>query len=165
MGVAGAGKSLIGSLLAAELQRPFLDGDDLHPAANVAKMTAGRPLDDDDRAPWLDAVGAALAEGDGTVVACSALRRAYRDRIRARAPQTVFVELDADPALIRTRMTARAGHLMPPVLLASQLATLEGLAADERGGRVDASGEPSVVAGRAVDLVRTAEGEMGGGLA
>src|SRR5689334_14636123 len=92
MGVSGSGKSTVGALLAARLGVPFVDGDALHPASNVAKMAAGIPLDDDDRAPWLDAVGARLAQG-GVVVACSALRRAYRDRLRDAAPAARFVLL------------------------------------------------------------------------
>lgn len=146
MGVSGSGKSLIGAGLAAATRRTFVDADDLHPAANIDKMALGEPLDDADRAPWLDAVGGVLALG-GVVVACSALRRAYRDRLRALAPGTVFVELAADPALIRERMAARQDHFMPLALLDSQLAALEPLGADERGLRLDAAGDPrSVVA-------------------
>jgi gluconokinase len=139
MGVSGVGKTEVGRRLAERLGLPFADADDLHPAANVAKMAAGIPLDDDDRWPWLDAVGAALA-GRPLVMACSALRRAYRDRIRAAAPGAVFVEIAVDPAVIRARMDARAGHFMPSSLLDSQLATLEHLAADEAGCVVDGSG-------------------------
>jgi carbohydrate kinase (thermoresistant glucokinase family) len=143
MGVSGSGKSLIGALLARALGRRFVDGDDLHPAANVAKMSNGEPLDDDDRGPWLDAV--AGVSTDRTVVACSALRRVYRERIRAAAPDAVFVQLSAEPGLIGARVAARAGHFMPPALLASQLATLEPLQPDERGIPIPVDAAPAVV--------------------
>lgn len=124
MGVSGSGKSTVGALLAARLGVPFVDGDALHPASNVAKMAAGIPLDDDDRAPWLDAVGARLAQG-GVVVACSALRRAYRDRLRDAAPAARFVLLHGNRDLLASRIAERVGHFMPAALLASQLAILE----------------------------------------
>ena len=124
MGVSGSGKSTVGALLAARLGVPFVDGDALHPASNVAKMAAGIPLDDDDRAPWLYAVGARLAQG-GVVVACSALRRAYRDRLREAAPAARFVLLHGSPALLASRIAERVGHFMPAALLDSQLAILE----------------------------------------
>ncbi|WP_241740032.1 gluconokinase [Microbacterium invictum] len=135
MGPSGSGKSLVGAAVAARLRAHFVDGDDLHPPANVAKMRAGMPLDDTDRAPWLDAVGSALARDAQIVVACSALRRTYRDRIRATAPDVVFVELVVAQAELRERMSRR-DHFMPPALLDSQLATLEPLTGDERGVRV-----------------------------
>lgn len=119
----------MGAALAARLGLPFVDGDALHPPANVAKMTAGIPLDDADRAPWLDAVGERLAASP-VVIACSALRRAYRDRLRAAAPDVAFVLLDGSPALLEGRLTARE-HFMPASLLASQLATLERPTPDE----------------------------------
>ncbi|HEY3408532.1 MAG TPA: gluconokinase [Propionicimonas sp.] len=141
MGVAGTGKSTIARALAERLGWPFGEGDDLHPAANVAKMAAGIPLDDADRWPWLDAISAWTAEqaaaGNSTIVTCSALRRAYRDRLRAAAPDTVFVHLVGSPALLAERMTARKDHFMPTSLLASQLETLEPLEADEPGFTVD----------------------------
>lgn len=138
MGVSAAGKSSVGIALADLLAVPFVDADDLHPPANVAKMAAGTPLDDDDRAPWLDVVGAVLAAAPGgLVVACSALRCAYRDRLRALAPDAVFVHLHGDEAMLAARAAARAGHFMPPALLASQLATLEPLAPDEAGFVLD----------------------------
>jgi len=124
MGVSGSGKSTVGALLAQRLGVPFVDGDVLHPPANVAKMAAGIPLDDDDRAPWLDAVGARLAEGD-VVVACSALRRAYRERLRSAAPATRFVLLHGTRELLASRVATRLDHFMPATLLDSQLATLE----------------------------------------
>lgn len=139
MGVSAVGKSTIGIQLAERLGVPFRDADDLHPAANVEKMRAGSPLDDDDRWPWLDLVGRTLqsAESSGLVLACSALRRAYRDRLRRHAPTTCFVHLHADDTVLAARAAGRTGHFMPPSLLASQLATLEALADDERGLVVD----------------------------
>lgn len=131
MGVAGSGKTVVGQALAARLGRRFVDADDLHPAANVEKMRRGEPLNDDDRAPWLDTVGATLAEPSAPVVACSALKRAYRDRLRAAAPGLRFVHLHGDRALIADRMAAREDHFMPLSLLDDQLSTLEPLDDDE----------------------------------
>lgn len=141
MGVSGAGKSTVGERLAEALGVPYEDGDDLHPAANVAKMAAGHPLDDADRGPWLDAVGAWLATHGG-VVSCSALKRDYRDRLRAAAPGVYFVELDAPRDELARRMTTRSGHFMGVQMLDSQLATLEPLAADEAGVTLDATADP-----------------------
>lgn len=132
MGVSGSGKSALAAAVGAALGLRVIDGDDLHSPASVAKMRAGIALADDDRWPWLDRIGEALAgPGPGTVVSCSALRRAYRDRLRAARPGLRFLFLDGDPAVIEARMRARRGHYMPPALLASQLATLERPAADE----------------------------------
>jgi len=127
MGVTGAGKSTVGTLLAERLGVSFRDADDFHPPANIAKMSAGQPLTDADRWPWLDAIGAHLAAhaGRGCVVTCSALKRAYRDRLRAAAPGLRFVHLHGDMALVAARQAARQGHFMPPSLVASQFATLE----------------------------------------
>ena len=130
MGVSGSGKTTLGQAIAAHLGIAFVDGDDLHPPANVAKMTAGTPLTDEDRGPWLDRVGATLADGaahpGGVVVACSALRRAYRDRIRAAAGADLrFVFLRADESEMVARVTARTDHYMPPTLVHSQFTTLE----------------------------------------
>lgn len=135
MGVSAAGKSTVGTALAFTLGVPFVDADDLHSDANRAKMAAGIPLTDDDRWPWLDAVGARLRDerDSGLVVACSALRRAYRDRIREAAPGVVFVHLTGTPELLAARAGARTDHFMPPALLESQLATLEPLEDDETG--------------------------------
>ena len=135
MGVSGSGKSTVGAALADALGVPFTDSDGLHPAANVAKMTQGIPLTDADREPWLDAVGARLAEhtGTGLVVACSALRRAYRDVLRDVRRPVFFVELGTDPELIAARLAARRGHFASDRILESQVLTLEPLAADEYG--------------------------------
>ncbi|MCC2030711.1 gluconokinase [Microbacterium allomyrinae] len=139
MGPSGSGKSVVGAVLAARLDLPFIDADDLHPEANVEKMTAGIPLDDDDRMPWLDIVAASLqgagttsGAGGGAVIACSALARRYRDRIRAGAPDALIVELQVSPDELARRMNARE-HFMPPALLLSQLEALEHLESDESG--------------------------------
>src|SRR6478609_1020021 len=139
MGVSGCGKTTIGDLVARELGIPFLDGDSLHPVENVAKMAAGTPLTDEDRWPWLATVGAELAKaGDGgLVLACSALRRSYRDAIREQAPDTVFLHLNGSKEVLAQRVEGRSGHFMPTTLLDSQLATLEPLQEDEGGVVVD----------------------------
>ena len=131
MGVSGCGKSTVATELSRSLGLAMVDGDDLHLPQSVAKMRAGQPLDDADRWPWLDRIGQYLAQGGGRVVACSALKRSYRDRIRSMAPQVRFVFLDGDAALIHQRMTQRVGHYMQPGLLASQLDTLEKPGPDE----------------------------------
>ncbi|MDQ5861003.1 MAG: gluconokinase, GntK/IdnK-type [Actinomycetota bacterium] len=141
MGVSGCGKTTIGDLVARELGVQFLDGDSLHPVENVAKMAAGTPLTDEDRWPWLATVGTELAAAKGgLVLACSALRRSYRDAIRAQAPDTVFLHLHGSKEVLRARTEGRSGHFMPPALLESQLATLEALEADEAGIVVDIAG-------------------------
>ncbi|MFF4700988.1 gluconokinase [Streptomyces chattanoogensis] len=159
MGVAGTGKTTIGPLVAAALGVPYAEGDDFHPPANIAKMSAGVPLDDSDRRPWLDAIGAWAHDrsGRGGVVSSSALKRAYRDRLRAAAPGVVFLHLTGDRALIEGRMAERTGHFMPTALLDSQFATLEPLGADEAGVAVDVSGTPQQIADRAVAALRPRE--------
>ncbi|MFG2312543.1 gluconokinase [Streptomyces sp. NPDC048566] len=156
MGVAGTGKTTIGPLLAARLGVPYAEGDDFHPEANIAKMSAGTPLTDDDRWPWLDAIGrwAHDRAGLGGVVSCSALKRSYRDRLRSTAPGIAFVHLTGDRALVGDRMSHRTGHFMPTALLDSQFATLQPLAADEAGVAVDVSGDPAEITERAVAAVR-----------
>ncbi|NUO41728.1 MAG: gluconokinase [Streptomyces sp.] len=151
MGVAGTGKTTIGPLLAARLGVPYAEGDDFHPSANIAKMSAGTPLTDDDRWPWLDAIGdwAHGREGLGGVVSCSALKRSYRDRLRVAAPGLVFVHLAGDRALIEDRMSHRQGHFMPTALLDSQFATLQPLEGDEAGVVVDVTGSPEEITARA----------------
>ena len=138
MGVSGSGKSTVAAALARRLGVPFADADDLHPPESIAKMTAGVPLDEDDRRPWLERVGRWLARHpDGAVVACSALRRGYREQLRSQAPGVVFVHLDGSHEVIARRQSGRPGHFMPAALMASQFATLEPLAADEPGIVVD----------------------------
>lgn len=139
MGVAGSGKSSIGSLLAEALGAPFIDGDALHSEASVAKMSAGTPLSDEDRWPWLARVGMALADSgaSGLVVACSALRRSHRRAIREHARDAIFLHLAGSEAILASRLANRSGHFMPVSLLASQLDTLESLDADEPGATVD----------------------------
>ncbi|GHE76596.1 gluconokinase [Streptomyces longispororuber] len=151
MGVAGTGKTTVGPLLAARLGVPYAEGDDFHPPENIAKMSSGTPLTDDDRWPWLDAIGAWAhgRAGRGGVVSCSALKRGYRDRLRAAAPGLVFVHLTGDRALIEDRMSHREGHFMPTALLDSQFATLEPLGSDEAGVAVDVTGSPEEIAERA----------------
>ena len=136
MGVSGSGKSTVSASLASELDLRMLDGDDLHLPESVAKMQSGIALEDADRWPWLDRIGHYLAsDGEqparGCIVACSALKRAYRDRIRQLAPTVRFIFLDGEPELIRERMSRRKGHYMQPELLASQLNTLERPQVDE----------------------------------
>ncbi len=145
MGVSGSGKTTVGIGLAAALGVPFRDADDLHPAANVAKMAAGIALTDVDRMPWLALVGAELAAApDGLVIACSALKRMYRRAILAAAPAVRFVFLDGSRELLESRVQFRRGHFMPASLLASQLATLEPLALEEPGVTVPLDEHPTV---------------------
>jgi gluconokinase len=137
MGVSGSGKSTVGAALARRLGVPFADADSFHSAANVAKMTAGAPLDDADRRPWLDAVGQWLAEHDGGVMSCSVLKRRYRDQLRSHRADVVFLHLTGSPDLIEARQAGRPGHFMPSSLLTSQFEALEPLDPDEHGMAVD----------------------------
>ena len=138
MGVSGSGKSTVGAALAQRLGVPFADADTMHPPANVAKMATGAPLDDDDRYPWLESVGEWLAaHRGGGVVACSALKRKYRDQLRGHCPPVAFLYLDGSPNTIGRRLAGRSGHFMPAALLASQFDTLEPLGMDEVGVAVD----------------------------
>jgi gluconokinase len=134
MGVSGSGKSTVGAALAQRLGVPFADADDLHPPENLAKMTAGQPLEDSDRFPWLEAVGGWLADHpEGGVMSCSALKRRYRDQLRRHTAGVRFLMLDGSHDVIERRQARRPGHFMPTTLLASQLATLEPLEPDENG--------------------------------
>ncbi len=143
MGVAGAGKSTLGRMLADALDAAFVEGDDYHPSTNVEKMSAGVALDDDDRWPWLDALAQAMAEHAArdahAVVACSALKRRYRDRLRAQVPSARFVLLQADREPLAERLAARSVHFMPATLLSSQLEALEMPAPDESIHVLDAT--------------------------
>ncbi|MCI1746794.1 MAG: gluconokinase [Acidipropionibacterium sp.] len=151
MGVSGAGKSAVGVRLAARFGAAFIDGDDLHPPENIAKMAAGHPLDDADRRPWLLAVGRWLREhrAEGAIAACSALKRSYRDLLRQACPGVVFIHLAGGRDLIIERVAARQHHFMPAGLVDSQFATLEPLGADEQGITLDVTGPVQEVAGRA----------------
>ena len=134
MGVSGSGKSAVGAALAQRLRVPYADADDFHPDVNIAKMSAGHALDDDDRRPWLDSIGEWLAaHADGGVMSCSALKIVYRDQLRHHCPDVQFLHLEGTPEVIGRRQASRPGHFMPASLLASQFATLEPLAADENG--------------------------------
>lgn len=125
MGIAGAGKTRVGSALAQSLGWPFFDADDFHPQPNVARMAAGEPLTDDDREPWLHALQQLISSVPNAVLACSALRERFRERLAGAARDVVFVYLRVDPALAERRMRTREGHYMPPSLLSSQLEALE----------------------------------------
>jgi len=153
MGASGAGKTTVGGLLAARLECEFLDADDFHPPENVAKMAAGIPLDDDDRAPWLEALNRLLrsraAAGSSAVLACSALKRSYRERLAAGLEGFALVYLHADVELLRARLRARSHRYMPTSLLGSQLAILEPPA---QAIVVDAAEPPE----RCVDLIVSA---------
>lgn len=137
MGVSGCGKSTVGKMLAEKLNAKFIDGDDLHPAENKAKMAAGIALNDEDRWPWLESVGAALAAEEKIVIACSALKRKYRERILAKGSGGVFVHLTGSRETLADRMASRPNHFMPVSLLDSQLAALEPLEFDEPGVEAD----------------------------
>ncbi len=147
MGVQGSGKSTIGSLLAERLGVAFVDGDDLHPVDNKTLMAAGTPLTDDNRLPWLHTVGEVLAEGRkaGVVVACSALKLAYRDLLRGHVPELVVVHPHGTIELVAARISEREHEYMPPSLLASQYESLQTLGDDERGLTVDLSLPPQAM--------------------
>jgi gluconokinase len=163
MGVTGTGKSTVGESLARVLGYPFAEGDDFHSAANVAKMHAGHPLTDADRAPWLRTVAAWIGDreqaGTGGVVTCSALKRSYRDELRAGHPDVRFICLVGSHDLLLARLQGRVGHFMPPSLLDSQLATLEPLQPDEPGGEVDVSGTPAETEAAALALAEKLAGQ------
>ncbi len=155
MGVSGSGKSTVGAAIAQRFRVPFADADDLHPSANVAKMSRGEALNDEDRFPWLALVGEWLAVyEDGGVMSCSALKRKYRDQIRHHAPNVQFLLLEGTREVIARRQASRPGHFMPASLLDSQFATLEPLQDDEAGVAVDVSGTPEEITARAVAALR-----------
>jgi gluconokinase len=154
MGVAGSGKTTLARGLARRLRWEFCEGDELHPPANVATMSRGQPLTDEDRRPWLEAIGrwmdGRLAEGSPGVLTCSALRRAYRDLLRDGRPGVAFCHLTATADLLRSRLERRRGHYLPSSLLPSQLATLEPLGPDEPGVTLSAAGSPASVLAEAL---------------
>jgi gluconokinase len=152
MGVQGSGKSTIGRDLAASLDRRFIDGDDLHTPEAKAKMASGHPLTDEDRRPWLTRIAQTIADalenGDAIIVACSALKRQYRDLMRQIVPSLAFAHLSGSQELIAARLSQRNHEYMPQALLDSQFATLEPLEADEAGAVVDLSQTPDEIVGR-----------------
>ncbi|MFV0429972.1 MAG: gluconokinase [Arachnia sp.] len=160
MGVSGCGKSTVARRLGQELGWVFAEGDGFHPAANVAKMSAGVPLTDEDRWPWLDAIVAWTSRqhacGHATVVACSALRRAYRDRLRATPGHTPVCHLTGSEAVVAQRLAVRVGHFMPPSLLRSQLASLEPLEPDEAGFTLDIAAPIAALVGQARTAIEAA---------
>jgi gluconokinase len=138
MGVSGSGKSTVGAALAGRMGVPFEDADDLHPSANIAKMARGEPLDDNDRWPWLELIGMWLVNhADGGVIACSALKRRYRDQMRQHSDNVEFLLLEGSREVIERRQAGRPGHFMPASLMSSQFATLEPLGPDEAGVVID----------------------------
>ena len=153
MGVSAAGKTSVARELSSHFGASWADADHLHPASNVAKMAAGHPLNDEDRWPWLDIVGERLAADSDIVVACSALRRVYRDRLRAARPDTLFLLLHAERSVLASRAASRKDHFMPPSLLDSQLATLETLERDERGVIIDVEPPLHVVVSEATEWI------------
>jgi gluconokinase len=155
MGVSGSGKTAVGSLLSKQLGIPFQDGDDLHPKSNVEKMSSGIPLTDDDRWPWLDLCAEELNKPGGAIVACSALKRIYRDRIKSQAKEVVFVHLDGSSELLFERMNARQGHFFKKDMLQSQLDTLEPLQSDEHGFTIDVAGSETEIANEVLFRLET----------
>ena len=147
MGVSGSGKTTIANLLSKRLGWIAAEADEFHPAANIAKMSAGTPLDDDDRWPWLYAIrdwmDTQAGNGRCTIVTCSALKRTYRDVLAQAAGDVHFIHLEGSSEVLAERMKTRSGHFMPPSLLPSQLSTLEPLAPDENGLRIDITDSPA----------------------
>lgn len=157
-GVSGSGKSTVGQLVAQELHWRFAEGDDFHSEANLAKMRAGHPLDDADRWPWLRSIADWISEqeraGEPAVVTCSALKRAYRDRLRDGHPSVLFVLIDVPAEVLRERLAARKDHFMPASLLESQLATLEALDPEKPGLLVSGTTSPAQVSADLIAEVR-----------
>ncbi|MBB4853227.1 gluconokinase [Mycobacteroides chelonae] len=154
MGVAGVGKTTVARLLAQRLGAPYAEADDFHPEANIAKMSAGIPLDDADRWPWLRQIAEWMSErgreGTGGVITCSALKRSYRDVLRAGCPDAFFLHLSGDRTLVGDRMSHRAGHFMPTSLLESQFEILEPLGSDENGVVLDVGSGPDELVAEAL---------------
>ncbi len=152
MGVCACGKSTIGEALAGKLDTPFKDGDSLHPASNIEKMEQGVALEDEDRWPWLKRVGEELGKADAMIIACSSLKRSYRDFIAEQSGRAVtFLHLTGTRELLKERMGQRTGHFMPTSLLDSQLATLETPGSDERVVTVDIDADVETIVVRAMD--------------
>lgn len=159
MGVSGSGKSTVGAALAQRLRVPFADADDFHPPASIAKMTAGVPLDDDDRHPWLETIGDWLAEHPaGGVMSCSALKRTYRDQLRRHRPDVEFLHLSGSADVVARRQASRPGHFMPASLVASQFETLEPLEPDEPGITIDVEQSVDSIVDEYVSRTRGANG-------
>jgi len=160
MGVAGTGKSTVAGLLASHLNWELQEGDDLHPAANVAKMSAGIALDDDDRWPWLDAIAGWIQQkderGEPGIITCSALKRSYRDRLRG--PNVIFIFLNGSRAVIEARLASRRHHFMQPGMLESQLATLEPPTSDENVLVVNLASTPEE---EVAEVLHSLEGRIG----
>lgn len=158
MGVSGSGKTVVGSGLAKALGARFAEGDAFHPAENISRMSAGLPLRDEDRWGWLDAIAVEIADaernGESLVVACSALKRIYRDRLRLASRHLRFVYLDIGHDAAAARVAARKGHFMPASLVDSQFAALQPPAEDEHAIRLDTSEDPEAMIARAVSLLR-----------
>jgi gluconokinase len=158
MGVSGSGKTTVAKHLVEAMGWPFAEGDEFHPAANVAKMRSGTPLTDEDRWPWLEAVAHWIGEqesaGRDAIVTCSALKRAYRDALLGGHPSVWFVHVSSSHDALQHRLETRSGHYMPASLLSSQLETLEPLGSDEPGITISAEGSPDDVATRALDALR-----------
>jgi gluconokinase len=162
MGVSGSGKSTVGAALAQRLRVEFVDADTLHSQSNIAKMSAGEPLDDGDRFPWLERVGEWLAaHRGGGVVSCSALKRSYRDQLRARCPRVEFLHLRGPSELIEDRMAGRPGHFMPAALLRSQFGDLEPLDPDESGVTVDIAHDVDIIVDTFLANSATRDGACG----
>ncbi len=159
MGVSGSGKSTVGEKIAAALHLPFLEGDSLHPKANVEKMSAGVPLEDADRWPWLDEVGARLADAPkGIVVSCSALKKSYRDRLReAAAAPVFFIFLDGSFDVLHAHMGHRSGHFMPVTMLQSQISTLESPVGEPLVFRADVADSVEKIVSESLDWIRSQE--------
>jgi gluconokinase len=161
-GVSGSGKTTVGELLASRLAWPFIDADSLHPAANIAKMRAGVPLTDEDRWPWLETVAAVMDEriaaGQSAVIACSALKRSYRDLLLAGRPAVHMVFLDIDRDRLAARLAARHGHFFRADLLDSQLADLENPQPAERILVLSAVGTPEQIAQQIISRLRLVSG-------
>ncbi|MFE2215711.1 gluconokinase [Streptomyces canus] len=166
LGVSGSGKTTVGKVVAEQLGVPFLEGDDFHPAANIAKMSAGHPLDDADREPWLRALAERIRKSaeahEGLVIACSALKRAYRDELRSATGAWLWcLYLALDRATARDRVSRRAGHFMPAGLVESQFATLEPLQPDEPGMTLDATADLPALLSRARAAATRCDGRAG----